>query len=136
VGYTVIFIQVYRMTHHFICVIYGTHYLALHSATMYLCLDLIQLVVFHGLECFLKRNILRIFFSSESDFNYAYLFLLSRNRYEYMIKEGFVVLKGYNIVGDGTPQVIYIFFHFFFHFNYFFLFSISIEFIAYINRKD
>jgi hypothetical protein len=24
--------------------------------------------------------------------------------YEYMLKEGFIVLKGYNIVGDGTPQ--------------------------------
>jgi hypothetical protein len=26
--------------------------------------------------------------------------------YEYMIKMGFVVLKGYNIVGDGTPQAL------------------------------
>ena len=26
--------------------------------------------------------------------------------YEYMIKEGFIVLKGYNIVGDGTPQAL------------------------------
>ena len=24
--------------------------------------------------------------------------------YEYMLKQGFIVLKGYNIVGDGTPQ--------------------------------
>jgi hypothetical protein len=26
--------------------------------------------------------------------------------YAYMIKEGFIVLKGYNIVGDGTPQAL------------------------------
>ena len=26
--------------------------------------------------------------------------------YEYMIKMGFIILKGYNIVGDGTPQAL------------------------------
>jgi hypothetical protein len=26
--------------------------------------------------------------------------------YEYMVKMGFVILKGYNIVGDGTPQAL------------------------------
>lgn len=49
----------------------------------------------------LGYNVLMFGFDSVSRMSWIRMLPQS---YEYMIKEGFIVLKGYNIVGDGTPQ--------------------------------
>lgn len=51
----------------------------------------------------LGYNVLMIGFDSVS--RMSWIRMLPKT-YEYMLKEGFIVLKGYNIVGDGTPQAL------------------------------
>jgi hypothetical protein len=51
----------------------------------------------------LGYNVLMFGFDSVS--RMSWIRMLPKS-YEYMIKEGFIVLKGYNIVGDGTPQAL------------------------------
>lgn len=51
----------------------------------------------------LGYNVLMFGFDSVS--RMSWIRMLPKS-YRYMIKEGFIVLKGYNIVGDGTPQAL------------------------------
>ncbi|RMZ93589.1 hypothetical protein BpHYR1_050693 [Brachionus plicatilis] len=51
----------------------------------------------------LGYNVLMFGFDSVS--RMSWIRMLPKS-YAYMIQEGFVVLKGYNIVGDGTPQAL------------------------------
>ena len=51
----------------------------------------------------LGYNVLMFGFDSVS--RMSWIRMLPKS-YEYMVKEGFVILKGYNIVGDGTPQAL------------------------------
>ena len=51
----------------------------------------------------LGYNVLMFGFDSVS--RMSWIRMLPKS-YEYMIKLGFVTLKGYNIVGDGTPQAL------------------------------
>ncbi len=51
----------------------------------------------------LGYNVLMFGFDSVS--RMSWIRMLPKS-YEYMIREGFIVLKGYNIVGDGTPQAL------------------------------
>lgn len=51
----------------------------------------------------LGYNVLMFGFDSVS--RMSWIRMLPKS-YEYMVREGFVILKGYNIVGDGTPQAL------------------------------